>query len=322
MKRIVPGGLVGAAAVLLLVTNTLFWSIVFFPITFIKVILPFRATRVFFSKVLDTVANWWIAGNNAGLAMTRTIRWHVEGLESLRKDRWYLVISNHQSWTDIVVLQKVFFRKIPFLKFFLKKELIWVPILGMAWWALDFPFMKRYSRELLEKKPHLKGTDIEITRRACAKFKHIPVSIMNFVEGTRFTPEKNGRQASPFSNLLKPKSGGIGFIFTTMGDQLTSVLDVTIAYPGGPYTFWDFLCGRVIDIRLNITEIPVTQELLGDYVNDTAYQERFQAWLNSRWEEKAKTLDRLLAGEFRHGAQQANRINQPVVKGTALRPVN
>ena len=109
---------------------------------------------------------------------------------------------------------------VPFLKFFLKKELIWVPILGIAWWALDFPFMKRYSAAVLKKRPHLRGKDIEITRQACKKFKSLPVSIMNFVEGTRFTREKHDKQKSPFTHLLKPKAGGIGFVLSTMGEQL------------------------------------------------------------------------------------------------------
>ena len=156
-----------------------------------------------------------------------------------------MVISNHQSWIDIITLQTVFNRKIPFLKFFIKKELIWVPIMGPAWWALDFPFMKRYSPEFLAKKPHLKGKDIEITRIACSKFKTMPVSVMNFVEGTRFSENKHYRQRSPYNNLLKPKAGGTGFVLTIMGEQLNSILNITIKYTGEDKKFWSLLCGRI-----------------------------------------------------------------------------
>ena len=125
-------------------------------------------------------------------------------MDGLARHEWYLMTSNHQSWADILVLQKVTNRRVPSLKFFLKQELIWVPLLGLAWWALDFPFMKRYSRAQLEKRPELKGKDMETTRKACEKYAHYPVSVMNFFEGTRFTEEKHRQQNSPYrhcSNL-------------------------------------------------------------------------------------------------------------------------
>jgi len=192
------------------------------------------------------------------------------------------------------VLQTIFQGKIPFLKFFLKKELIWVPFLGIAWWALDFPFMKRYSREFLKKYPHLKGKDIEITRKACQKFKTKPVSVMNFVEGTRLTKAKHEKQNSQFHHLLKPKAGGIAFVLGSMGEYLNSLVDVTIFYPCGVKNFFEFLCGQVthIDVRVEIASI--TEDLLGDYFNDPVYREHFQNWVNRVWEKKDKDLDQLL----------------------------
>ncbi|MEJ5362623.1 MAG: acyltransferase [Spirochaetota bacterium] len=275
----------GVVTVLLLVLNTVFWASFLFPIAVLKIV-PIKIWRKLINKTLDTIACCWIYCNNAGLKITRTINWDVTGVENLSKKSWYIVIANHQSWTDIVVLQKILTGKIPFLKFFLKKELIWVPILGLAWWALDFPFMRRYSQSFLLKYPHLKGKDIEVTKKACQKFKYIPVSIMNFVEGTRFTPEKHSKQESPYKNLLKPKSGGIGFVFSTMGNMITSILDVTIVYPQGRMSFWDFLCGRVNIIKVHVEEIPVTDDFVGDYVDDPVFKNKFQQWLNDLWYEK------------------------------------
>ncbi len=298
MLKNIKNNLIGALSIFFLITNTVFWCLLLFPVTFLKMIFQFKPLTKFFNIILDDgIAQTWIACNNAALAMTRKIHWQVEGLEGLELNKWYLVLSNHQSWTDIVVLQKVFHKKIPFLKFFLKKELIWVPILGPAWWALDFPFMKRYTPAELAKKPHLKGKDIEITKKACAKYQHIPVSVMNFVEGTRLTEEKQKKQKSPFRNLLKPKSGGIGFVFSTMGEQLSSILNVTIAYPDGPYSFWQFLKGEVKDIRVHIEEVPVTEDLIGDYINDPVYREHFQQWLNDLWKKKDDRIDELLEWE-------------------------
>ncbi len=281
----------GLLSMLMLYLNTFFWFGPLLAVALLKLVIPISGWRKICGIVLNAIAVTWISINNFNMWWMHRIKWDVRGLEGLSLKEWYLVISNHQTWVDIVVLQKVFNRKIPFLKFFLKKELIWVPILGIAWWALDYPFMKRYSPEFLKKNPHLKGKDIEITRKACRKFKGIPVSIMNFVEGTRFTPEKHDRQKSPFKHLLKPKAGGIGFVLSTMGEQLSSIVNVTIVYPGGDTRFWSFLCGRIKEIRVIIEKMPLTPDLLGDYVEDKEYQVEFQKRVNDIWTKKDKLLD-------------------------------
>ena len=166
--------------------------------------------------------------------------------------------------------------------------------MGLAWWALDFPFMKRYSRSFLEKHPHLKGKDIEITRKACKKFETIPVSIMNFMEGTRFTKGKHRKQNSPYTHLLRPKSGGIAFVLSAMGRQLNSIVDVTIVYPRGVGSFWDLICGRIREIRVQVKTVPITDDIRGDYFNDQVFRQRFQDWINSRWLEKDQQIDLLL----------------------------
>ena len=218
------------------------------------------------------------------------INWDIRGLEKLNKKEWYLVMSNHQSWVDILVLQKTLNRKIPMLKFFLKKELIWVPFLGLAWWALDFPFMKRYSKKFLAKKPHLRGKDLESTKKACEKFKHTPTSIMNFVEGTRFTPQKKAAQKTSFVHLLNPKAGGIAFVLGSMGEYLHKIIDVTIVYPGTPPSLWDFLSGKTQGVVINFDVIEINQELKGDFFNDPEYKELFCQWLNLKWIEKDEKI--------------------------------
>jgi 1-acyl-sn-glycerol-3-phosphate acyltransferase len=198
---------------------------------------------------------------------------------------------------DILVLQRIFHRKIPFLKFFIKKELFWFPILGQAWWAMDFPFIKRYTKSYLQKKPHLKGKDLEITRKACTKFKKIPVSIMNFVEGTRFTNEKHRRQQSPYAHLLKPKAGGIAFVLGSMGESIHRVLDVTIVYQGAVRSFWALLSGNIRKIKVNVRSLPVSPELIGDYTNDENFRKGLQRWLNNLWEEKDRCIEELMSSQ-------------------------
>lgn len=283
----------GAVAMLLYVLNTVWWCLLLFPVALLKLMVPAARWRSGCNRVLHLIASAWIGCNNLNQRLLGRVRCHVEGLPELERRGWYLVLANHQSWVDILVLQRIFNRRIPLLTFFLKRELIWVPILGLAWWALDFPFMKRYSKDLLARKPHLAGKDLEITRRACEKFRHLPVAVMNFVEGTRFSPSKHQRQTSPYQHLLRPKSGGAAFVLSAMGERMHRVLDVTIVYPPGPKSFWAFLCGEIRDVKVAIRSLPIGKELVGDYFHDPEFRDRFQGWINELWAEKDHLIDRL-----------------------------
>ncbi len=294
MLSFLPGVVRGVLSFLLYIINTFFWTTPLFVVAFIKLLVPIKWWRSLCSKILIWISNSWIYCNIINMRLMNNIKWEVNGTDNLNMDKWYLVVSNHQSWVDILVLQRILFRKIPFLKFFLKKELMWVPVLGVAWWALDFPFMKRYSSEFIKKNPHLKGKDIETTRKACEKFKNTPISIMNFTEGTRFTDAKHSKQQSPYSNLLKPKAGGMAFVLSAMGDQLSSILNITIAYPDGVKTFWDFLCGKISIIRVNVETLPITEEIFGDYTKDQEFRVGFQSWINDLWTEKDRTLSSMI----------------------------
>ncbi|WP_372626876.1 acyltransferase [Arsukibacterium sp.] len=288
MFSFLPKPVVGVISVLLYFFNTLFW---FVPVTLLAILKlpPITRWQSWMTYLLDACAVAWISVNNFTTRLFTRIRWNVQGLEQLSRKDWYLLLANHQSWADILVLQNIFNRKIPFIKFFLKKELIYVPLLGICWWALDFPFMKRYSKNFLQKNPHLQGKDIETTRKACLKFQFKPTTIMNFVEGTRFTQAKHGLQQSPFSHLLKPKAGGVAFVLGAMGNQLHKMLNVTIYYPQGIPSFWDYISGKVRDITVNINVLPISSELIGDY-NDPVYREHFQQWVNQLWQQKDREL--------------------------------
>ncbi|MFZ5563537.1 MAG: acyltransferase [Thermodesulfobacteriota bacterium] len=285
----------GSLSMLFYVVNTVFWCIPLYIIAIIKFLVPVPWFRRVCNRLLIAVSFSWIFCNNMNQNIFTRTPVIASGLEGLDREGWYLVVSNHQSWVDILVLQRVFYHQIPFLKFFLKKELIWVPILGLAWWALDFPFMKRYSGAFLKKYPHLKGKDIEITKKACHKFSTMPVSVMNFLEGTRFTRGKHARQQSPYAHLLKPKAGGIAFVLASMGESLKRIVNVTIVYPPGPNSFWDFVCGRISRIRVHVETLPITGELIGDYFEDEAFRDRFQVWVNDLWEAKDRQIQKLHA---------------------------
>jgi 1-acyl-sn-glycerol-3-phosphate acyltransferase len=246
--------------------------------------------------VLIAIATAWVSVNSAMFGVFHRIHWVIRGLEGLSRDEWYLVTCNHQSWADIPVVQKVLNRRIPMLKFFLKQELIWVPVLGLAWWALDFPFMKRYSREQVRANPKLGGADLERTRRACEKFRTTPVSVFNFLEGTRFSEAKRARQESPYTHLLKPRAGGAAFVLGALGDQVRTVLDVTLVYPQGQPGAWDLLAGRIHTIIVDVRSIPVPEKFLaGNYNGDEAFRTAFQRWVGDLWRDKDAQIAKVLA---------------------------
>jgi len=280
-----------------IVLSTIVHTTPLFTIRLRKWPLPIPAWRRACAAALVRIAESWIGFNSWLIHHATSTRFRISGLEALRRDGHYLVLANHRSWVDIVAMQFVFNRRIPFLRFFLKKELIWVPLLGVAWWALDFPFMRRASRKELAKNPALAAADMEATRLACEKFRGIPVSIMNFVEGTRFTPDKHARQGGPYRHLLRPKAGGVAFVLEAMGDALHAVLDVTIAYPGGTPTMADRLVGCIPEIVIEVRELPIPAEVHGSsYEQDSATRVRYQRWLNDIWVDKDARLERIASG--------------------------
>ncbi len=275
-------------ATVTLVVNTVLGFTCMIPFALLKLLLPFRWVRHICDTALNAIAETWISVNCVWMKRVGRTRWDVSGLEGLQRKGWYLVSSNHQSWVDILVLQWVFNRRIPLLKFFIKHELIYVPIIGLAWWALDFPFMKRRGGGSAQK-------DLETARKACEKFKVIPTSVISFMEGTRFTPHKHDQQNSPYTHLLKPKTGGVGMALETMGELFDSMVDVTIVYPGGVPTFMDLLAGRIDDIVVTVRQVPIPKELLVNAQGKAADRSTLQAWINGVWQAKDAEISQLTA---------------------------
>jgi 1-acyl-sn-glycerol-3-phosphate acyltransferase len=298
MQKFLPSPLLGVITFLLVAFNTVFWVAFFIPVILLKFIVFAPQFRHRCSRVLTAFASQWVNCNSLILQIMQNSEWDIEGPADLNPHASYLVISNHRSWADIVVLQHIFRNKIPFLKFFLKKELIWVPFLGLAWWALDFPFMKRYSRRFLEKHPELRGQDMATTRKQCEKFKRSPVSVINFVEGTRFSSSKHLSQNSPFQNLLRPRAGGVAFVLAAMGDSLSGILDVTIVYPDNApdALIWQLLQGKIPRIVARVRLVPVLEDVAGkDYLADSDFKERMQNWVNRVWQDKDMLINSILS---------------------------
>lgn len=280
----------GFAAILYLIVLTV-WFIPLVSLGLLRFIIPLKKWRQLTKKLMEFLHAIWLRSNYFLLNWITSIEWEVKGLDQLQYKEWYLLISNHQSWADILILQYIFNQKIPPLKFFLKKELLWtLPIASWACWLLDFPFMHRYSKAKIAKHPELKNKDVEETKKASTKFKSIPTTVVNFVEGTRFSQKKHQLQASPYQYLLRPKAAGIAFSLAVLGDFFHKILNVTIIYPPHQVSLLDFLSGNTKKIIVNIETIPITKDWLGDYDNDRHFRITFQKKLNELWAQKDQLI--------------------------------
>ena len=270
-----------------LTINTFIWFAPVFLLAIVKLILPVADVRRVVSRWLMAMAENWISGNALILRGSGLRGWQPQGAEELEREGWYLVLANHQTWVDIVVLQVAFNRRIPLLKFFIKQQLIWFPLLGFGFWALDMPFMKRYSPSYLAKNPDKKGSDLEATRKACEKFRETPTSVINFVEGTRFTEEKRAKRNSPYTNLLVPRAGGVAVALSSMGEIFDWIVDVTLVYESGVPKFWDTVCGDRVDVTIDVRCRRIDPAFVqGDYENDREFRRKMHRWLGEIWEDK------------------------------------
>ncbi|MCS2610661.1 acetyltransferase [Halomonas dongshanensis] len=284
----------GVVSCLLLVLSTLFWGVPLILLTLAKLLTPSQRGRQWLLLRLNRVALNWIGANLWWMKRWLRPRLDAEVPEQLSTDQWWLVISNHRSWTDIFMLLMVFHRRIPMPRFFIKRQLVWIPIVGLAFWALEFPLMRRFSREQIATNPKLASIDRESTERMCRRARTSPIAIFNFVEGTRFTPAKRSAQGSPYGYLLRPKSGGVAQVISLLGSQLDGILDVTLSYANPKPSFWGFLCGKEQAILLRARKLEVPAWMLeANYHEKAQHKERFHSWINSLWQEKDAQLERL-----------------------------
>ncbi|HUP45302.1 MAG TPA: acetyltransferase [Thermoanaerobaculia bacterium] len=282
----------GTVVLLLLSLNLMFWGTLVLLLSLFKLVAPAGVVRRRVVLLLVALGERWVEGNNRIVGSFLPIQWEIEGIDGLRRDARYLIFANHISWADIFVVFRALHRRVAFIRFFIKQELIWLPLVGQAAWAMEFPFMKRYSADYLARNPEKRGKDLETTRRACERYRLIPVAILNFLEGTRFTLDKHAEQDSPYRYLLRPRAGGAAFVLASLGDQLDGVLDLTIAYPGHVITAWQFISGRVPLVRVRVRQLQVPQEMLGAVVAEPgAARDRLKAWIHEVWMEKDRFLE-------------------------------
>jgi 1-acyl-sn-glycerol-3-phosphate acyltransferase len=243
---------------------------------------------------MDRVMWWWTKSNRWMIEKLGLTETHVNWIdrEEVSPDNWYLVICNHQSWTDILLLQSYLYGTLAPLKFFTKQELIWVPGVGLAMYVLGFPYVKRVTKDQIKANPKLKNADRDSIARACEGFKNHPTCILNFVEGTRRTPEKQQRQNSNYEHLLRPKIGGIEYVIADMHDYLHRLVDVTIVYPQGVPTFWDFLQGKCESVHFEVRQHEIPDAV--NVANDAERRSALAGWVRELWNAKDQRIKEIL----------------------------
>ena len=282
----------GLTAILFMTLNTAaVWSVLWFWV--IQRIWTSGEKLVDLKERMDKIIWWWTGGNRWLLKRLDLIEPDIDWkhIDDVSLDKWYLVISNHQSWTDIILLQSYLYGKIPPLKFFTKQQLIWVPGIGLAMYVLGFPYVKRVSKAQIKANPNLRNADRDNIAEACKGFKNHPTSILNFLEGTRRTSAKQLNQSSDYKNLLKPKIGGIEYVIKDMGDYLHKLIDVTIVYPDGTPTFWQFVKGECRSVKFVVSHHEIPKEVLVD--NDIERRSSLSGWIKTIWMQKDQQISEM-----------------------------
>ena len=256
-------------------------------------------------KTVIKITNHWISSNNALIDnMLPRKDWRISLPDDVNTEGKYLLISNHQSWVDTSIVQYISEKRLPLTRFFTKFELIYIPIVGQAFYFLDFPMMRRHSKEAMAKNPALKGQDIEEAKRACALLKDKPFTLLNYLEGTRFTQAKHEQQKSPYTHLLKPRAGGLSLAINALGSEIDGLLDMTIVYPDGVPTYSDLWKGNIKRLGVDVRYLDIPAELFagikrGGYENDEQVKAQMFAWIEQVWRDKDQRISAMLA-DFEH----------------------
>ena len=163
-----------------ILTITLFFVVLFFTI----ILFPFDKKK----KVSHAQCYWW-ANIIIGLNPYWDIK--VKGLENIDKQKTYVIVANHQSLADIVLLYKTHMQ----FKWVAKESLFKVPFVG---WNLNL--MKHIKLRRGD------FTSIKNVYKKAAWWLRNDMSVLFFPEGTRSDSEKMGEfQNGAFKLAIKEK---------------------------------------------------------------------------------------------------------------------
>lgn len=288
LKRFVVGILTFFAILTIL-------SIALTPLVIINIprIIPNKKLKQKLGSISNTMGTATVGAIAISLSLLHQLEWEFEIPENLSINDWYIAMSNHQSWADIFILLIAGHKKIPLLKFFMKKELQWIPIIYLVHKTIDMPFLHRHSPEQIKANPELKKLDFENAKTAAKRFSRNPSTAFSFAEGTRFSQFKHLEQQSPYPNLLKPKVGALSIALSGM-PEVKTLIDFTIVYSSNKRTAWQFLCGDLNKAKIIAKTYKIPKNLQSyTYENKSEYRKQFQLFIDEIWQKKQSMISEL-----------------------------
>jgi 1-acyl-sn-glycerol-3-phosphate acyltransferase len=270
----------GIPPLLYIVINLCFWLAPLIPLSLLKMIIPINRVQDTISSLMAWIYNLAVWCDDFLFLRIMGIKLAVEGIKEQYPKKFYIIIANHQSWNDIFILQHLFNWRTPVLKFLVKRELIYLPLVGLICWAYGYPFLKRRSLKGRTRNGSQRHGDVVVLEKALDRFIRYPATVINLVEGTRFSPAKARGQKSPYEYLLKPRAGGLTTMLDLLGNRVEVILDVTIIYDCEDPTFWNFLCGQCRRVFIKV------KEHSPDEISPARDFETVATWIDGIWKEK------------------------------------
>jgi len=289
-----------AASLLVITANLCFWLPPLLGLALAKLAIPAARDRC--ERAMAWIYRAAVIVDDAWLERVMGLRWSRPEL-GLDPARSYLVLSNHVSWADILLIQSVIVRQGPLLKFLAKRELVYVPVVGLIIWAFDFPILRRRSRRGADERER-RARDLEALREAGHSVQRSPAALMNFAEGTRFDEAKRVQRGSPYRHLLSPRIGGFLTLVEAVEEGVEGLIDLTLIYPSN-VSFWTFLAGELPEIEIRAERI--------DRACLPTTRESASRWLAERWSQKdAKIAACREAASARGGLRVEERIEERI----------
>ncbi|MEC7948995.1 MAG: lysophospholipid acyltransferase family protein [Myxococcota bacterium] len=210
------------------------------------------------------------------------IRVRITG-DDLPREENALLISNHQSIADVMVLLCLAWQcgRVQDMKWFVKDVVKYIPGPGWGMRFLDCIFVKRdWAR------------DKDSIKKLFGKYARdqIPVFVVSFLEGTRRT-ERKAQEAEAFARgkglyvpqqTLVPRTKGFVASVTGLRDHLDAVYDVTIGYPERVPSLFDCYACLVPHVEIHVRRYEM--QTLPESPDELAQ------WAFARFEEKDRRL--------------------------------
>lgn len=236
-------------------------------------------------------ANTWWGWCVTGSKLLNDVQLIVTGDDVPEREN-AIVVINHQNMPDITFLM-VYARtkhRLGDMKWMVKDPIKYVPGVGWGMLFIDCVFVKRNWTE-----------DRDSIRATFARLREndVPVWMLSFSEGTRFSPEKleQSRAYARKHGLHQPRHTLVprtkGFVATVQGlrDHVDAVYDLTLGYEDGVPTLWQYIRGLAPRAHLHVRRHAI------DTVPED--EESIAQWLYDRFREKDERLEQYYAlGHF------------------------